>query len=292
MTLRSRWAHIGYAIFCCVIAVCAALPVKAETGQGPQNVVALGGSVTEIVYALGEGHRLVARDTTSTYPTEAAGLPDVGYVRRLSPEGVLSVGPELVLAQEGAGPPEAIDILKAAQVPFVEVPEVHSRAGVVAKIQAVGDALGVTEKARDLARDVDADLAVAEERARDGTEAPKRVLFVLSTEGGRIMASGTDTGADAIIRMSGAENAVTGFEGYKLMSDEAITVAAPDVILMMDRGGDHRVAEEDLFALPAISTTPAAAERALVRMNGLLLLGFGPRTADAVTALNRALYPD
>ena len=292
MNMSSRWMHVLYAAICCAGAVWASMPLGAETGSSPQKIVSVGGSVTEVVYALGEEHRLVARDTTSTYPPEVSSLPDVGYMRRLSPEGVLSVAPELILAEEGAGPPEVIDILKEAQVPFIEVPEPYSREGIIAKIQAVGDALGVADKARSLAEDVDAKLAAAEQNAKDDIRSPKRVLFVLSTEGGRVMASGTETGADAIIQMSGGVNAATGFEGYKLMSDEAITVAAPDVILMMDRGANHDVAEDELFAMPAVSTTPAAAEKALVRMNGLLLLGFGPRTAEAVTALNQALYPD
>ena len=118
----------------------------------------------------------------------------------------------------------------------------------------------------------------------------KRVLFVLSTRGGRIMASGTNTAANGIISMAGGENVITDFEGYKPLSDEAISAAAPDVILMMDRGGDHGAANEELFALPALIGTPAAQDEAVIRMNGLYLLGFGPRTADAVKDLNDALY--
>ena len=71
-----------------------------------------------------------------------------------------------------------------------------------------------------------------------------------------------------------------------------MTVAAPDVILMMDRGGGHDTANDVLFAMPAISTTPAAKTQAIIRMNGLYLLGFGPRTATAVTELHSALYAE
>ena len=102
------------------------------------------------------------------------------------------------------------------------------------------------------------------------------------------MASGVGTAADGIIRMAGGENAIDSFEGYKPLTDEAISVAAPDVILMMDRG-DHSASAETLFALPSMATTPAAETRALVKMNGLLLLGFGPRTAEAVSRLSKAL---
>ena len=255
------------------------------------KIISIGGSVTEIVYALGQDHRLMARDTTSSHPPEANALPDVGYMRRLSPEGVLAFAPDLILAEEGSGPPEAVDILRKALVPFVEIPEEFSREGVVAKIVAVGAALGVEDRAAALAAEVDGALREAEARAAASVREPKRVLFILSTQGGRILASGRDTGADAIIRMAGGVNAVSEFDGYKPMSDEAVSVAAPDVILMMDRG-DHSAANKDLFAMPAIATTPAAETEAVVRMNGLFLLGFGPRTAGAVTALTEALYTD
>jgi ABC-type hemin transport system substrate-binding protein len=58
----------------------------------------LGGDVTEIVYALGAASSLVARDSTSQWPQAANALPDVGYLRQLNAEGILSMRPTLVLA--------------------------------------------------------------------------------------------------------------------------------------------------------------------------------------------------
>ncbi len=257
------------------------------------DVVSVGGSVTEIIYALGEEDRLLARDSTSKFPAEAEALPDVGYIRALSAEGVLSIGPKLIVAAEGAGPAEAVDLLKAASVAYVEIPEAYSAEGVGAKIRAVGAALGVEDKAEALASDVitQLDTVAAEVAATEG--APKRVMFVLSTQGGRIMAGGQGTSADAIIQMAGGVNVMQSFKGYKAVTNEAVAVAAPDVILMMDRGGDHSGdhggSNADLWSMPALSETPAAAANAVVRMDGLLLLGFGPRVADAVSRLHHAL---
>ncbi|MEL6991483.1 MAG: ABC transporter substrate-binding protein [Pseudomonadota bacterium] len=259
--------------------------------DGDKNVLAIGGSVTEIIYALGEGDRLIGRDSTSSYPPEAASLPDVGYMRALAPEGVLSVGPGMIISEDGAGPPETIEVLQAANIPFITVPDGYSAEGIVEKILTVGEALDVEAASIALADEVRTKLDAAERAAEAAAEdAPKRVLFILSAQDGRIMASGTNTAASGIIEMAGGVNAVTAFEGYKPMSDEAVIAAAPDVILMMDRSGDHFVANEDLFALPAIATTPAAQTQSVVRMNGLYLLGFGPRTADAVLDLTAALY--
>lgn len=253
------------------------------------RVVALGGSVTEIVFALGEDHRLVARDTTSSFPEAALALPDVGYIRALSPEGVLSARPDLIISEEGAGPPDALDLLKSAQVPFVEMPQARTAEQIAQKIEAVGAALGVPGKAATLATEVSTELqATAADIAASDQPRP-RVLFLLSTQGGRLMASGTDTAADAIIRLAGGDNAISTFEGYKSVTAEAIATAAPDVILMMDRAGDHASSDAELFEMPALRTTPAAQDKAVVRMDGLLLLGFGPRTAQAVRTLHSAL---
>ncbi|MEL6100882.1 MAG: ABC transporter substrate-binding protein [Pseudomonadota bacterium] len=271
-----------------LLALAPAGPLRAATD--PADVIALGGAVTEIVFALGQGHRLLARDTTSTYPAAASDLPDVGYLRRLSAEGVLSYAPSLIVSAEGAGPPEVVDILRAASVEFTEVPDGYDADAIVEKIRRVGAALGVSARAEALIAATRAALAKATSEAARDEAARKRVMFILSTQGGRIMASGTATGADGIIRMAGGTNAISSFVGYKPLSDEAAAAAAPDVILMMDRGGDHSATDDELFALPALAVTPAAETRSVVRMNGLLLLGFGPRTAQAVRQLNQELY--
>lgn len=255
------------------------------------RVVAVGGSLTEIVYALGEEGRLIARDSTSVFPPEALALPDIGYMRALSPEGVLSINPSTILLLEGSGPPEALDVLRKASVPLVTVPEKFDRAGILEKIAVVGDVLGVGDKAGKLADRVAADIDAAQ-AATAGIENRKKVLFVLSLQGGRVLASGTGTAADGIIALAGGVNAVDAYPGYKQLSDEAIIEAAPDVILAMDRGGDHETQADQLLSHPAIAATPAAANRQVVRMDGAFLLGFGPRTAEAARELASALYGD
>ncbi len=259
--------------------------------QDKSRIASVGGSITEIVYALGEQDKLVARDSTSTYPEDATKLPDVGYMRALSPEGVLSVNPTGILLLEGSGPKEAIDVLKKASVPVITVPDTYDHAGILEKIRVVGQALGVDQKASELSAQVDKDLSAAEQLTAQLPE-KKRVLFILSLQGGKILAAGGDSAANGIIELAGGINAVDGFDGYKQLTDEAAIVANPDIILMMDRGGDHSVANADLFAHPAIAPTPAGQAKQVVRIDGSYLLGFGPRTAGAIRDLATALYGD
>ena len=125
------------------------------------RVLSIGGSVTEIVYALGQEGRLVGRDTTSTYPASAEALPDVGYLRALSPEGVLSVSPDLILMEAGAGPAETLATLEGAGVKIVTIPGANSPESVVAKVQAVAMALGQEAKGAELIAQIKAETARA-----------------------------------------------------------------------------------------------------------------------------------
>lgn len=271
-------------------ALCLALAASGPAfADDPARVITLGGSVTEIAVALGAEGRLVARDTTSNWPESVGALPDVGYIRALSPENVLALDPDLIVAEGDAGPPEAVDVLKAAGIPFVLVPEATDPAGIVAKVEAVGQALSLPAEGDALAAELQGKLDAAEARASTVT-APKRVLFVLSLQGGGVMAGGEGTEAEGIIRLAGGVNAATGFQGYKPMTDEAVLAAQPDAILMMDREGDLSIADADVLAQPALSQTPAAQSATLIRMDGMLLLGFGPRTPEAADRLYAALY--
>jgi iron complex transport system substrate-binding protein len=255
-----------------------------------RRIVSVGGSVTEILYALGLEHQVVGVDTTSLFPERALkAKPNVGYMRQLSPEGVLGLAPSLILATEGVGPKEAIAVLEAARVPFVLVPDHFTAEGILEKLHFVAAAAGAVEHGECLEKRVKVDLdALAAMRARVG--APLRVLFVLSFANGRPMVAGRATAADGIIRLAGAVNAIDEYEGYKSISDEAIVAAKPDAILVMQRN-QNNLTQDDVFAHAALAMTPAAQRKRLVSMEGLYLLGFGPRTAAAARDLAGSLYP-
>lgn len=268
------------------LSLCLASVARADDGP---RLLTLGGSVTEIAVALGAESRLIARDSTSNWPESVLALPDVGYIRALSPENVLALDPGLIVAEGDAGPPETVEVLIAAGIPFVLVPEATDPQSIIAKIEAVAAALDLPAEGAALAARTEAGLSAAKARAAAVTQ-PKRVLFILSLQGGRVMAGGEGTEAEGIIRLAGGVNAATGFQGYKPMTDEAVLAAQPDVILMMDREGDLAITNVDVLAQPALADTPAGKSGAVIRMDGMLLLGFGPRTPEAAEALHAAIY--
>ncbi|SEL20931.1 iron complex transport system substrate-binding protein [Bosea lupini] len=266
--------------------------VAPAQAQAAERIVAAGGVVTEVLYALGQQDKVVGVDTTSQWPPDA--LKDkksVGYVRALSAEGVLSLKPSQVIAAEGAGPPDALALLKESGTPITMIPEALSPEAVVGKIAAIGKAAGVAEPAQQLAAAVKGRFQELD-KLRSGLPGQKRVLFVLSLQNGRTLVGGRATTADAIIALAGGVNAASAVEGFKPMTDEAIITAAPDVVLMMRHSSAHNAGPDELFAMPAFSETPAAKQKALIRMDGLYLLGFGPRTPNAARDLMAELYPE
>jgi iron complex transport system substrate-binding protein len=258
--------------------------------ENPARIVSIGGAITEILYALGFEDRLAGVDSTSFYPAAALrDKPNVGYMRQLSAEGVLGLNPSLVLAVQGSGPKETMDVLEAAKVPLVLVPETFSEAGLLDKIRLVGHAMDADRRAECLSAAVTGDLEQLRElRAR--VTKPVRVMFVMSLLSGRAMAAGQKTAANEIIALAGAVNAVDNYDGYKIINDEAIVAAKPDVVLSIQRGKDSLEAET-VYLHPAFAMTPVAANKAFISMEGLYLLGFGPRTAAAARDLAIKLYP-
>jgi iron complex transport system substrate-binding protein len=256
----------------------------------PARIVSIGGAITEILYALGFEDRVAGVDTTSLYPAAALReKANVGYMRQLSAEGVLGLNPSLVLAMQGSGPKETIDVLEAAKVPLVMVPETFSEAGLLDKIKLVGHAMGADPRAECLTKVVAGDLAQLRElRAR--VTKPVRVMFVMSLLNGRAMVAGQKTAANEIINLSGAVNAIDSYDGYKIINDEAIVAAKPDVVLSIQRSSDS-VDANAVYAHPAFAMTPVAANKTFISMEGLYLLGFGPRTAAAARDLSIKLYP-
>lgn len=266
------------------------LPRRARAGTAPGRVIVAGGALTETVFALGAGGAVVGVDSTSTWPEAVRDLPQIGYFRDLGPEGLLSLAPDLVLAEHGAGPQTTLDRLAGAGVRVAVGPEVLRAEDIPAKIAFAGRELGREDAAARLSTEVRAALAqVAARVARLG--ARPRVLFVMTLQSGSPVVGGTNTAADEMIRRAGGENVARAFEGYKPMSREAILAAAPEAVVMMAHQAASLGGAGNVLVRPEFAATPAARTGRAVAMPGSYLLGFGPRTPQAVADLARALHP-
>jgi len=263
---------------------------SADDAAHPQRVLSIGGSITETIYLLGEQDRLVAVDSTSLYPPEARELPDIGYMRTLSAEPILGLAPDLILADADAGPDPVIAQIEQSGIELIRFPKATDISGAVEKVRSAASALGRQADGTLLADRIAARATAVSDRARAMPEQPV-VLFLLSIGRGAPLAAGTGTAAAGIIEAAGAVNAIAEFEGYKPLSPEAAVTANPDIILVPDRTLEALGGAEAILSRAEIAPTRAGKTGRLVAVDGLMVLGFGPRIAEAIETLATAFHP-
>lgn len=254
------------------------------------RIVALGGAATEILYALGCGDRVVAVDVTSRYPAATRGKPNVGYYRSLSAEGVLALNPDLIVATDGAGPKEAMDVLTAASVKLVSLQEVHSAADIGARIRAVGEAVGEAERGAALAGAVETDLKTLQDGFARLPKRRKAIVLLGPPRGGGLMAAGAGSTGDLALTLAGAENAASGMTGWKPLTDEAAYGMEPDAIVALATSGP--LSAGDVARSPGLAGSPAVKQGRVVVADALGFIGFGPRAAHAALGVAKSIYPE
>ena len=254
----------------------------------PERIVSLGGDITETIYALDAQSSLVGVDSTSEWPAATRALPDVGYVRQLAAEGVLSLRPELIIATHDAGPPPVLVQLRSAGVRIETLPVTYTPDEVVAKVRTIGHLLGKDDAAKQLADKIQAQYG---QLAKAVVTMPNRsrVIFMMSAGGGSPLLAGNDTAAAHAITLAGGVNAVEGYTGYKPVSAEAMAALAPDVIVLMRERADALGGIDGVLKLPGVALTPAGKARRVILVDGQALLGFGPRNAEQELVLQREL---
>jgi iron complex transport system substrate-binding protein len=184
-----------------------ALTARAE----PARIVTAGSAVTEIAAALGLAPQIVAVDTSGKELDGMSDKPDVGYVRMLGAEGILSQKPDLVLVSGEAGPPSVLEQIRAAGVDVVVIPNGHSLDNIDDKIRAVATVTGRTEDGDKLITRVEADLQALRAATTGNDNDRPGVVFLLARHAGHLMAAGSDTAAHAMIEASGGRNICANF---------------------------------------------------------------------------------
>ena len=256
-----------------------------EPAIDTSRIAVAGGSIIEILFSLGMAKNIVAVDTTSNYPAIAKNLPSIGYVRNVSAEGVLSLSPTLIIGEHDMGPPETLAQLKNSVIEHFVVEEVHTSGGIVDKFLCVARMVGREASAREIVREkLLVNINLLGEFIAKRTGPPPRVLFVLSMRSGSPILGGRGVSADGFISMFGGVNSVE-FEGWKPVGPEAIISADPDMIIITQRGLRGYGTLRELVNHPYLRWTQAAKNNNILTMDGMEMLGFGPRTLDAAVVV-------
>ncbi|WP_229898281.1 heme/hemin ABC transporter substrate-binding protein [Streptomyces finlayi] len=279
-----------------------ALPATVASADGKEvkvtsadRIVPLTGSLNEIVFTLGLGKQVVARDITATFE-QAEHLPVVTRAHDVSAESVLSLRPTVVLADTTTGPVEAVDQIRDAGIPLVVVNPAKELADVDKRIDAVAAALGVKPAGEELKKRTQARLAAVQKdipKPADGKK-PRVTFLYLRGSASVYLLGGRDSGASSLLEAAGAIDAGkdSGLaKDFTAITSEALVKAAPDAILVMSKGLESVNGVDGLLKVPGVAETPAGLDRRIVSVPDGVLLNYGPRTDQVLKSLVDQLYP-
>ena len=252
-----------------------------DKAMDASRITVAGGSITEIIYALEQDEKLVAVDITSNFPKQASELPSIGYVRALSAEGVLSLSPSLILGENDMGPAAVMEQLSRVGIDIKIIPEENTADGIIDKVSCVANILDMSDYDKnlvlnDLRHEVNDLYSIVK-----SNQSPKKVMFILGMESGSPTVGGKGTSADGFIKMTGGINVMNSFEGWKPVSTESIIEASPDFIIISNRGLSSFKTVEKLGQHPTLIFTPASKQNNIIALDGMAMLGFGPRTISS-----------
>jgi iron complex transport system substrate-binding protein len=275
------------------------LPVTVTSADGREvevsdisRVVSLWGNITETVFALGLGDRVVGRDIATTF-AEASDLPVVTRGHDVSAESVLSLRPTLVLAGIDSGPPEAISQIRNVGVPVLVLSNPERVADISERIHEIAAALGVPDAGDRVAAAATARIRDVQRQIPAGADRPTVAFLYVRGQAGVYLMGGPGSGADSMIAAAGGIDAGTaaGFtREFTPMTSEALVGEAPDAYLLTTTGLESVGGVEGLLQIPGIAQTPAGRDRRIVTVEDGLLFSFGSRTADALRLLIEQLY--
>lgn len=250
----------------------------------PSRVVALAPSLTEIVYGLGEGARLVGVCAQCDYPEAARDVPRVGGYLAPSVEAVLGVRPDLVLVVPSPGNREAVRALERAGVRVLVTAD-RTLDDLWSAIAEVARALGVPDRGEAMAASVRDHLDAVRSRVRGFS--PRRVLLVVGHR--PLIVAGGGTLQDELLEVAGGVNvAADAGAAFPQVPLELVVARAPDVIL--DAAMGTEAGGRELFA--ALETVPAVRDGRIVPLAPDALFRAGPRVGDAAALLAAAIHPE
>ena len=264
---------------------CEEPPAPAPAGP-PRRIVSLAPSVTELLFALGTGDRVVGGTRFCDYPPEAAGLPRVGGYTDPSVEAVAGLKPDLVLAVPSPANRRPVEALRRLGL-SVEIVSDRRLADVRQALATVGDLLGRQAAARAAVARLDAGLDTVRRRVA-GRPRPS-VLLVYGHRPLVVAAAGSWAGE--LLAIAGGDNVVAG-DGYPLRPLEQVLADAPAVIVdvAMAPAGSRR--EEAVRFWTRWPSLPAVRDGRVHVLNGGALMRPGPRAPEAAAALARVLHPE
>lgn len=250
----------------------------------PQRIVALGGSVTEIIFALGEEDRLVGIDRSSIYPEQTRLLPSVGYYRSLPLEGLLNLKPDLVLASEQAGPEHVLEQLELMGIRVERVSDQAALESLYTRIEQIASHLEVVDHGRRMREKLEYQLNDSYRYPKD-----RQSVMMVVMRSGKLLGAGSNTAAAKIIELSRLENVLSDFNGYQPVSAEIVSARLPSALIVTRLSVEAMGGRASVRNHPALSRIPAVMNDQVIELDDLLAQGLGPRLPEAIEIIRRGV---
>ena len=260
-----------------------------EQSMSRSKIVVAGGSITEIVYFLGMEDKLVGVDITSNFPKEAKKLKSIGYLRNLSIEGILSLSPGLVLAEEDIGPPIIVNQLRKTSIDLRIIKEKNNLNGIRNKIMCISKILNTSLDENEDFIEFENKLHMVRKLKKINSEKIKKILLILMMRGASPVVAGKNTSGQGFIDMIGHENSMNDLNGWKPVSSEEIIKKNPDYIIITKRAFKNFSSLDQFLSVPGISSTLAAKKKNIIVKDGMSMLGFGPRTINVALDIDKKI---
>ncbi len=261
---------------------------EVEFDSIPERIISHVPSITETLFALGLGDRVVGVSDYCNYPEEAKEKPSVGGYYTPSVEMIAALDPDLVLTDGYAAD---IGKLDALGIPYV-VLDPKDIDGYLANIDLLGRIAGAQEEANDLTREIEERIDAVVTQVADASR--PRVFYVFdATDMSKPWTAGPGSFVDAFMSLAGAENiAGQSQEVWLQFSMEALVDADPEVILVDAMMGTAVVSPEELRQATGWSGTTAVKTGRISVIDGDLVNRHGPRLVDALEVMVRIFHPE
>lgn len=256
---------------------------------GKDRIVCVSKQLTELLFALHQGSKIVGVDLSSNYPPEATRLTTVGYHRLLNAEGIISLDPTVVVHQGDVAPPNVMPQLQQVGIPVKVYPAANSIDSTKILINLLAKEFGQDTAARRLLAGLDADMAKAESLVKTYPAKPRVLILHFGRQRNQYFVMGTRGTANEIIKLAGGVNAAD-TSSFRNLSPEAILRTQPDVILATDFGYDRLESKEKFADLPGIALTPAFKNGKIYRVEEHDLVYFGPRSGEVIMKFAKLIH--
>jgi len=268
---------------------------KETDGKKDLRIVSLSKHLTEMVFALGKGHDLVAVDLSSTYPDSAKLLKTVGYHRALNPEGIIAVNPDLVIHSNDIGPENVLPQITKAGLNSKVFGGANTIDSAKLLLKELGKFFGEETKADSIVKKMDNDIAAAADslKALKLTDTPKVMIIHFGRASNvYFVMSGRNGVGDKMIALAGGKTAIYDAKGARQISAEAVATANPDIIIATDFGYDQMGSMDKFIdGVPGVALTNAGKNKRIVRFEEHDLVYFGPRSGENILKLMKLLHP-